>query len=773
MKRQGFIVVISFILVLSLVSAADYTCPVGTQIFRLSSQSNAMAETVSGTGNYPVHICYDDYFGTLSGTPVRTCSPTNAPILNLSATTNAHAQLPGGSGSYPIGLCFSGLACVARSGVCQLGEKEIVSLSGSTNAHVGINGSYTGVGSYHMCCSVGGSGGVCGNGVLEVGEQCDPPSAGACSSTCQIIGDSQIVSATWTDGMGSPITSSYVNRTVHLRAQTTLSAGTNVTFNLREADILFDDDISTVTVTTNAAGLALVAWNITHAYLAAGQDLLESFPLQFYFNVSTATQSRVSNQLNVYTILGNNTAPFANITGPTHRGMYYQGTQVVVSHASLDREGSVSVSWRIIEDNYASTEPSFVYTFASAGQKTIILRATDAQGASHEDQISVLVLASPGLFAFINQPRHQQVVFDSSPNGSVRTLINASDSYAVSSSGSGCTTSISCLAGRCPNQTENAPSSCTPQGPLNVHNAPQPFSSLYFNWSFNDGDDARAVDGLGNNSFVKRFALPSNTLNDKTVFLTLTHTGTSLIAMVNRTFTLFDSAQCINNGETWVEYNTTTGTIGASFQTRNSLACRGEDTFYGTADDCCPVGWMCTAQGCRTGTSVPQICSDYTNRTTCNDDPQRARLSQQNPGWSEPPACGTLANGSLVSCKCAWNGTSETAGSCSLKKTIQSSTGGSNPDDEENTCIPSSCSYIGGSSSSCVNGLMTLTINPAYAQGSCTPPTLLASQCQPGERTVLCGNVITQLPYFSFLNVGLVLGMLALFYLYKIYTRRS
>jgi len=50
-----------------LISAADYDCSVNQQIFRISSQSNAHAELVSGTGNYGTDICFDDYFGTFTG----------------------------------------------------------------------------------------------------------------------------------------------------------------------------------------------------------------------------------------------------------------------------------------------------------------------------------------------------------------------------------------------------------------------------------------------------------------------------------------------------------------------------------------------------------------------------------------------------------------------------------------------------------------------------------------------------------------------------------
>ena len=126
--------------------SAQVTCSSSSQIIlRLSASTNAHGEVFNGGGSYSTEICYDTLFGT-TGTGNRVCSGTNN-VVGLSASTNAHAEGPT-QNNYGTEVCYDDLSCVARSGACQAGETLVVSLSGSTNAHLATSGYGT-----NICCS--------------------------------------------------------------------------------------------------------------------------------------------------------------------------------------------------------------------------------------------------------------------------------------------------------------------------------------------------------------------------------------------------------------------------------------------------------------------------------------------------------------------------------------------------------------------------------------------------------------------------------------------
>jgi len=161
------------------------TCDENQRILRLSDTSNAHAEKYDGT-TYGIEICYDEIFPTpYIGTPARTCDDpgySEGKIIELSdVATNAHANIPEGMGSnYDFRVCYGDLICHGTENECGGEAKEILSLSDSINAHLGIAEKYD----MKICCtpqSGGGPPGSCdpadcdGRGCNAAGTACNPP----------------------------------------------------------------------------------------------------------------------------------------------------------------------------------------------------------------------------------------------------------------------------------------------------------------------------------------------------------------------------------------------------------------------------------------------------------------------------------------------------------------------------------------------------------------------------------------------------------------------
>ena len=157
-----FLFLFLFIISLFAVSVSAITCTVATtcggstanEIFRISATSNAQAQ-VSSTTNpiYPQRVCCD-------------VAASGGNLLSLSASTNAQVRDPdlSGSASYPIQVGLSNAICDVKSS-CVSGETCVVSISASTNAHVGNCAAYTN----KVCCKSADSD---GDGVPDADDAC-------------------------------------------------------------------------------------------------------------------------------------------------------------------------------------------------------------------------------------------------------------------------------------------------------------------------------------------------------------------------------------------------------------------------------------------------------------------------------------------------------------------------------------------------------------------------------------------------------------------------
>ena len=179
MKIKIFGLVFGILFLIGLVSAQICTvqdsCAPENTILKISSSTNAHGE-LWNQDNYGYYLCCD-FEGT------HACDGTNK-ILGLSAITNAHAEVPS-QNNYATDVCFGNLSCTNAIDSCPINFPiEILSLSSLTNAHLGIFSFYD----TKICCGFSVSTPVCGNGILEEGEECDDGNLinhDGCSNECK------------------------------------------------------------------------------------------------------------------------------------------------------------------------------------------------------------------------------------------------------------------------------------------------------------------------------------------------------------------------------------------------------------------------------------------------------------------------------------------------------------------------------------------------------------------------------------------------------------
>jgi hypothetical protein len=155
----------------------------------LSGLTNAHGE-LANQENYDYVLCCD--FGTGN----RECTGDNK-IIGLSSLTNAHAEISA-LNNYPDAsdVCYEDFVCGYRNSLCLENEIGLLSLSSTTNAHIGV---YEGTGSYDIkiCCEsdIERLGGVC-DGVAcsgasicgdynEIGCGCDSCDVAEKSELCE------------------------------------------------------------------------------------------------------------------------------------------------------------------------------------------------------------------------------------------------------------------------------------------------------------------------------------------------------------------------------------------------------------------------------------------------------------------------------------------------------------------------------------------------------------------------------------------------------------
>jgi len=785
-------------------SGDKHTCSQNdaNRLFKLSSQTNAHAQQYA-VRTYSETVCFGD-LSCIIRSSEEGCSTNEASIISLSANNNAHLELTGQE-NYPFVICCqsdSNDPICNYNGICEpeLGENTNNCADCRTSPRIFINEPQAtiygensvpdleftsrnvedcewfldNVFQSNMACEdgqhlvdlTGGAAQELGNHNITVYGN----SAGERVADDTVLFEvrqgvsGEIKNVEWRDGMRNRIDEANVNMTVKLYAETTASGG-EVNFDIYEKDIGYNY-VKTISAPVQG-GEALGSWFIDDQVIKDNNELFDcniGGGLEFYFNASILGSSNFSQQLLVKCEEGENTPPRANISSPIHRQVYYTDRDIEFNHSSEDGEGNIIRFQWIIEDangqiEHETTEESFIYQFTTTGQKTITLKVEDAKGLKDENQIAILAINSPGILAYIEKPKHQQILPEW--NGNRRLIINYSGehSYALNAEGTCPNIVITCLAGNCPSETKNYPQGCNEI--ISVQNTPQPFDALNFTWEFNDG---QGFSGFGETGGNKAFGRRSQSLNDKSIILDLFYNDgqININAETDREFTL---GQCVG-GSTFYETDSEGKILRGLDTFTEPDACKGEDQLNGTRDDCCPANFACLGENgiylCRSPSDSPEFCSDYEESSTCNQDP--FNVAENEPGWDDECDEGWSENRSQpVECGCKWS--TQGAGLCKFNKKYLGG-GGENEICTEYECLES---YVKGE---CKNGYMQLTINRELVVGECYVET---NNCVPTEETVTvpCGRPTIELPFFGKEQFAGALISIALIYAIVRYVRRK
>jgi len=781
MKRRNLSLIL-FILItitITLVSSTHEVCSDDQIILRLYSSTNSHV-SIWDVNSYTYSICYDTAFGrNFTGVNSHQCSANDSnAILWLFSSNNSHASISKIVGSYETPICFGDLECrsvnTGNAENCNPNEIVMASLLQPTNSHVsaGNNPNYP----YKICCL-----------------------------------DTNIDSAYWGDNRNNLINFSNLNDLVRLIITGSELSGKRLNFTIfKDVPWWFDTKIADI------SDEEFVTWR---AGKDGNGDLTGG---DYYFEASleggsevTSTRDNPDPDYRYLTVSNTevNDPPVARIIGPENKQIYFLGEDLNFVQDSFDVDDEFNFTWDLGDgtiirgDSITGANYSFVYAYtgdANLGQKNIILTVTDERGLVDRDRISILVINSTYVFSYIDTPvfgeTYTRVIF-----------YNATSSYVVESTtlGDGCSKSIECIKGNCPNKTKGCPPCYAANGltcPITVNNAPSTFAavsydSMNFSWSFKNWlgteFDSKEEFGLPGVLFTEHFPVIGR------YFTTLTTTLT-VSSSIDVEFDIFfeaDNATCIviddfnkdqfpglEFGKSyWKE-------SGGAFPMDSIDDCfrpEGIDTSGNSKAECCPFGYDCTLDGTYKCKFDPMdSCEDFKDEVGCIDDSGHEIIARNelNPiVQGEFPGGCTNFNKlygdfcyEFLSCRCQWNVTATECQAISKHKlghitpdNITTWDFDNLPDNIDSTCnavvAPSTgnCIFDFIYEGSCSDGdeFIVRSWTAFYDTNDASENT--PEYCVDGSDIISCEKVI-RLGFFNLINLMIAILFLIVIYYFKI-----
>jgi len=502
-----FLFNIIIILILILPISASTNCEPDQTIFKLFSTSNTHGELFS-ENNYDEKVCFSEIFGNdFSGSNPHNCLPNNDNVvLWLSDNTNSHAS-DSESADYNIPICYGDLECRSiNSGSCSSDEGLVVSLSSNSNAHIfsGANQDYP----YQICCKTETSS-------LNLALWSDLNDQGIISSNTIGLTDNVKLVINGVDIEGKEIEYKIFEKC-------------DGAFDCL-GDLFTGNDIVAQTTTTGEF-IWVAGQNIEEDTFSGGEyyftaQIVGSEPVDSRKNLDGSNNA---NGILTVSNVADNDPPVALIKFPIDKQIYFFNSPITFEQESYDIDDGFTYVWdfgegETFEGNSDTLENYiFDYTFDdenNIGQKTILLTVTDDRGESDSTSVTILVINSKFLLAYIDNPINgesfgREVSYD------------ATSSYAVDSetimtgNENECTKEVTCLGGNCPSQTFGVPTSQSlgcdyiGVGPIQVINAPATpsavdFSEINFCWFFEEDSTTPFCEfGNGGATFDRTFATP-------------------------------------------------------------------------------------------------------------------------------------------------------------------------------------------------------------------------------------------------------------------------
>ncbi|MEN9625809.1 MAG: hypothetical protein RL557_137 [archaeon] len=466
----------------------------------------------------------------------------------------------------------------------------------------------------------------------------------------------------------------------------------------------------------------------------------------------------------------------------------------LLGEGSNMREGSVA-SGGVIEFNFA---------YPTTGQKDLLLELDDGRGGVASYKISILVINSSFMLAYVDEPQYNIFLSDR------EVFFNASSTYAINKTIlSNGTAVISCMAGLCPSTTAGCPVGYnTSRCPITIANAPATpaqvnYNGINFTWKF-FGPFGYTYECSGTEcgrTFSRTFPVAGTYIVQLSTSL---NPNSSTSTIFNTHFEDNSAPMCfILNDEDWV--NKPAGSywkypdsdlISVTNDAGNCYEADGVDGMTREAKQtCCPVGFECqtvsgTKQCVYTG---KDDCEDYLTQSECEADSGHSEIARGDLESGNFASCGMenipYGNAGLctygVSCKCAWSDSAPEGERCTAAGTTIYSTFESTPrkwyvsssNDPDKTAVYNYCdsgegeSPLGGECivektsvvTECGAGIKYKVIQAFVRYSGDNDAERF--DCQDKTVEIPCGSIV-KLPFFGWWNFAAAALLIAGYYFF-------
>ncbi len=328
----------------------------------------------------------------------------------------------------------------------------------------------------------------------------------------------EITGSKWTNMIDETITTADLNDLVTLSVTGEGFSTQNIKYEIfKKCDGIvecIDFFIFGVDVAATIDSTGSTTWKAGQADAANG-GLLEAGT--YYFIATVGNEELTSVELVVSDTENPNSAPHAEITSPLDKQIYFLNEELTFSQDSYDEDDAFTFKWEdqdgVIKEGDSSDLSDFIHPFSTTGQKNIKLTVTDDRELIGRDQISILVINSTFILAYIDKPLFgevsdkQLVNFDATSTYAINEVINDAGERT-----------ITCLYGKCPAETAGCPpdipeSERATKCPINVVGDPEETESgpkysttdadgnevgITFDWTFTeDGNPAGRKTAVG------------------------------------------------------------------------------------------------------------------------------------------------------------------------------------------------------------------------------------------------------------------------------------
>ena len=495
-----------------------------------------------------------------------------------------------------------------------------------------------------------------------------------------------------------------------------------------------------------------------------------------------------------------NIPPFANITGPYNKQIYFLGEVLKFTQNSYDEDDGFTYEWRLGDgmiktgDSETRVNYNFSYAYNITGQKDISLIVTDDRGRVARDQISILIINSTYMMAYIDEPLFGQIINQRYVN------FNASSTYAVSSEleADSVTRNITCLAGNCPSETAGCPPPQTGCH-IEIRESPaNPFDSDYseveFNWSFYDenfqfigekivlGNPNTGIEFAYSDDYIVRLITSINPSSsaESGFFVNFAEDIRPRCILLETQGDVDDFLEL--NGED-IQGNVA---IGQSYWETTDSVVRADDSTSscynenGIGDDLSGDNPRCCVESkdCDTGTGLcvassggspgggggNNVCGNFRSESTCSGKKLVAERVLRLLGYE----CGRNSQvfgadcTHYTKCDCVWDGTNcnEVAKNMTLYGDREYEKG---DDNYPSVCADSRATCVYSTSGDCVEGEDYFTLNSTLIDGG--------TDCiSVPSKNVECPNKV-KLSFFGIVN--LIIAVLVIFFIYYLIRKKG